>query len=142
MTKIIFLFCFGVFTSVYSQKNNADIQQVHANMNAQQIAWNKANIESFMDFYWKNDSLKFIGSSGITYGWQKTLDNYKKRYPTAEAMGQLTFTILETEQLSTKSIFLIGKWNLKYTDKEVGGYFTLFWKKLNGKWVIVMDHTS
>lgn len=118
------------------------MQQVITCLNAQQSAWNKANLEGFMEYYWKNDSLKFIGASGITYGWQKTLDNYKKKYPTAEAMGQLTFEIREAEEISPKAIFIVGSWKLKYTDKEVGGYFSLFWKKINGKWFIVVDHTS
>jgi len=142
-TKTLFLFLsLYFFTSVYSQKNNPDIQQVISSLNTQQSTWNKGNIEGFMEYYWKNDSLKFIGTNGITYGWQKTLDNYKKKYPNPEAMGQLTFDITEAEQLSPKAIFIVGKWRLKYPDKEIGGYFTLFWKKLNGKWLIVVDHTS
>jgi hypothetical protein len=94
-----------------------------------------------MNSYWNNDSLKFIGSKGITYGWQKTLDNYIKGYPNKEAMGILTFTILEATQLSEISIYVIGKWELK-KEKPSGGHFTLLWKKINNKWVIVADHTS
>ena len=111
-------------------------------MKKQETAWNKADIEEFMAYYWKNDSLKFIGSKGITYGWQKTLDNYKKSYPTPDAMGALTFENNTIEQLSPTKIYVIGKWNLKRKDGDVGGHYTLLWKKLNGKWVIVVDHTS
>ncbi len=125
----------------FSQSKN-DISEVSENMKKQEAAWNKADIEGFMAYYWKNDSLKFIGSKGITYGWQKTLDNYKKGYPNADAMGLLTFENSTLEQLSPVKIFVIGKWHLKKKDSEVGGYYTLLWKKIDGKWVITVDHTS
>ena len=105
-------------------------------------AWNAGNIESFMQGYWKNDSLKFIGKSGITYGWQKTLDNYKKNYPDAATMGKLDFTIIETKRLSVIYYFVVGKWHLARTSGDIGGYFTLLFKKIKKNWVIVADHSS
>jgi hypothetical protein len=110
-------------------------------MKTQELAWNEADIAGFMKYYWKSDSLKFIGSKGITYGWQKTYDNYVKGYPTKYAMGILTFTIKEATQLSETSIYVIGQWQLN-KEKPTGGYFTLLWKKINNEWVIVADHTS
>lgn len=117
------------------------VDDVLKNMKAQEVAWNNADIKGFMTYYWQSDSLKFIGSKGITYGWQKTYDNYVKSYPTKEAMGILNFTIKEATQLSATSIYVIGQWKLN-KQKIVGGYFTLLWKKINGNWVIVADHTS
>jgi hypothetical protein len=141
MKKIVLILCLLSVFSSNAQKGGADINTVKANMEIQEKAWNTGDIKGFMEYYWKSDSLKFIGSKGITYGWQKTLDNYIKGYPSKEAMGQLTFTILECTQLSETSIYVIGKWELK-KDKPVGGHFTLLWKKIEGKWVIVADHTS
>lgn len=129
-----------MFFSLYSF-SQADVAKVLENMNAQQESWNNGNIKGFMEYYWKSDSLKFIGSKGITYGWQKTLDNYLKGYPSKEAMGVLKFTIKESSQLSPSSIYVIGQWELQ-KEKPAGGYFTLLWKKIDGKWVIVSDHTS
>lgn len=114
---------------------------VKAKMIIQEIFWNEGNIDGFMGEYWQSDSLKFIGSKGITYGWQKTLDNYKKSYPNKKAMGELKFTIIENKQLSDNYILVIGKWELK-KDKPSGGHFTLIWKKINNQWVIIADHTS
>lgn len=126
---------------VLSQDNVSSISEVKRLMSQQEQAWNKADIVGFMKHYWKSDSLKFIGSKGITYGWQKTYDNYVKGYPTKEAMGILKFTIKEATQLSEMSIYVIGQWELT-KEKPAGGYFTLLWKKINGNWVIVADHTS
>ncbi len=111
-------------------------------MAAQEKAWNAGQLEAFMDGYWKSDSLKFIGSRGLTYGWQATLDNYKKGYPSREAMGRLTFTIISVEVIGKKDAFVIGKWHLKRTKDDLSGHYTLFWKKIKGRWVIVADHSS
>ncbi len=65
-----------------------------------------------MESYWKSDSLKFIGKSGITYGWISTLNNYKKNYPDTSAMGKLDFSVLEIKRLSKRYYFVVGKWSV------------------------------
>ncbi|MBA4242004.1 MAG: DUF4440 domain-containing protein [Sphingobacteriaceae bacterium] len=149
MKKLLIIYCLVSGFSLVAQKQSKDVNQVLENMKTQEESWNKGDVRGFMNYYWNSDSLKFIGSKGITYGWQKTLDNYIKGYPTKETMGILTFTILEATQLSETSIYVIGKWDLKkdtsassVSNKPSGGHFTLLWKKINGKWVIVADHTS
>lgn len=119
-----------------------EVETVKSLMVKQQEAWNRYDLNGFMEHYWKSDSLKFIGSKGLTYGWQKTLDNYKKSYPDSEAMGQLIFEINSAEMLGKSAVYVIGKWTLHKKEKNVGGYYTLLWKKINNKWVIVADHTS
>ena len=125
--------------NIFSQNKSSD--EVVKLMKKQELAWNAGDIDGFMKYYWKDDSLKFIGNKGITYGWQKTLDNYKKNYPDKSSMGKLIFEIKSNEKLSDKSVFIIGSWQLQ-REKPVGGYFTLLWKKIMGEWVIVVDHTS
>lgn len=141
MRKLVLLVLIINSSWLFSQNENNQTNEVVKNMKAQELAWNNADISGFMKYYWKSDSLKFIGSKGITYGWQKTFDNYVKGYPNKEAMGVLIFTIKEITQLSKTSIYVIGQWELK-KEKPTGGYFTLLWKKINGQWVIVSDHTS
>jgi hypothetical protein len=142
MKNQIICFLLVVNSSIlFSQVKQTEVNTVVKNMKTQELAWNEADIAGFMKYYWKSDSLKFIGSKGITYGWQKTYDNYVKGYPTKEAMGILTFTIKEATQLSETSIYVIGQRQLN-KEKPAGGYFTLLWKKINNEWVIVADHTS
>ncbi len=95
-----------------------------------------------MDGYWKNDSLIFIGKSGLTYGWTSTLNSYKKNYPDTSAMGKLDFSILEAKRLSKKYYFVIGKWHLARTAGDLGGYFSLLVRKIKKEWVIIRDHSS
>ncbi len=142
MRKAVFILFTICCLCSFAQKDlKGDVKTVSNIMLAQQLAWNSGDIKGFMSFYWNNDSLKFIGSKGLTYGWQKTLDNYIKSYPDKTAMGVLKFTVLSYEQLSKTSIYVIGKWELE-KEKPSGGHFTLLWKKIDNKWVIVADHTS
>lgn len=137
----ISFFCI-VALNVSAQKQDKNTRAILDVMAKQEAAWNAGNLRDFMDGYWQSDSLKFIGSNGLTYGWQQTLDNYKKSYPNKSAMGKLTFKILSVEKVSSKSAFVIGKWHLKRAEDEPNGHFTLLWKKIDGKWVIVADHSS
>jgi hypothetical protein len=141
MKQVLTLFFLITSITVFAQ--NKDEQQILSILDAQSKAWNTGKIDQFMKGYWQSDSLMFIGSSGITYGYEATLKNYYKRYPDRDAMGQLTFTILKLNRISKDSYFVIGKWFLK-RDKngDVGGHFTLLWKKMKGEWVIVADHSS
>ena len=140
MKKVLLaLFVFSSLLSIAQKGEETKIRQLLA---AQTRAWNRGDVESFMQTYWKNDSLMFIGKSGVTRGWQKTLENYKKGYPDTAAMGKLAFDILTVEQLSPASFFVVGKWMLKRTIGDLSGHYTLLLRKINGQWVIVADHSS
>lgn len=126
----------------YAFAQPKDEQQIRKTLNEQTIAWNNGDLQKFMQGYWNNDSLMFIGKSGITYGWQKTLDNYKKNYPDAAAMGKLDFTILYLKRLSVLYYTVVGKWHLSRDAGDAGGYFTLIFKKIKNSWLIISDHSS
>ncbi len=129
-----------IYTSTFAQ--SADETSIREILSNQVEAWNKGDIDDFMQGYWKSDSLLFIGKSGVTNGWQKTLDNYKKNYPDTAAMGILNFNLLQLKPLSAEYYFVIGKWHLQRTAGDLGGHFTLLFKKINGAWFIVTDHSS
>jgi len=110
-------------------------------MSQQEQDWNNGDIDAFMQGYWQSDSLLFVGKNGIKSGWQTTLENYKKSYPDTSTMGKLSFAI-EKLEVESQAAFMLGKWNVTRESGNIGGYFTLYWKKIEGKWVIVLDHTS
>ena len=118
------------------------IGQIQRVMDQQQEAWNRGDIEDYMNGYWKSDSLRFIGKRGITYGWQPTLENYKKGYPNADAMGRLQFTNLSIELTGDSSAYVIGKWMLYRTTDTLSGHYSLLWKRMDNQWLIVADHSS
>lgn len=142
MQKILFLSLIILMSAnvVSGQsKNETTIRSILA---AQTSAWNNGNLNTFMKGYWQSDSLMFIGKSGITYGWQKTLDNYKKNYPDTASMGKLNFDLLSLKPIAGDYYFVVGKWYLTRSVGNVGGIFTLLFRKIKNEWVIVADHSS
>lgn len=140
MRYIPFLLAIFVSSTLFAQKSEES--QVRAVLESQLKAWNEGNIEQFMSGYWNSDSLMFIGKSGITYGYQKTLENYQKNYPDKEKMGNLRFELLSVKQLSPGYFSVVGKWMLTRVAGNLGGHFSLLFRKIDDHWVIVSDHTS
>lgn len=137
---IMLLFVSAISLIAQSDKDATAIRKV---MDDQDAAWNRGDLEAFMTIgYWKSDKLKFVSGDKITYGWQQTLDNYKKTYGTAEKMGKLTFSGLEIELLSKDAAFVTGSWHLKREKDAPQGKFTLLFRKFKEGWRIVVDHSS
>jgi hypothetical protein len=140
--KKLTLSCLFIFFSIIVFAQADEETAIKKLMETQVSAWNKGNIDEFMKGYWQSDSLMFIGKSGITYGYTNTLNNYKKNYDSPDKMGKLFFSDLKMKRLAADYYFIIGKWFLKRAAGDVGGYYTLLFRKINGQWYIVTDHTS
>ena len=125
--------------SFSQQKTERKLRKV---LEVQQKSWNNGDIEGFMTTYWNNDSLMFIGKTGVTYGWQNTLNNYKKGYPDKAAMGTLNFNLISIKKVSRKYYSIIGKWHLTREAGDLQGHFTLLLKKIHRHWFIIQDHSS
>jgi len=123
--------------------SNKATEAVKSLLDRQMKDWNKGSIEAFMEGYWKSEKLQFIGSRGVTYGWDKTLENYEKRYPDRATMGELSFDLIDVTQQSRKVVSVTGKFYLKRESMDdAKGHFLLIVKKIRGKWLIIADHTS
>ena len=148
--RFLFSFIFLITTVVSAIGQQKEIsssyqtskKEITEMLNQDAKHWSEGNIEAFMESYIKSDSLVFIGSRGLTYGWQQTLDNYKKGYPAKEHMGTLSFDLLEFKELASDIFFVIGKYHLKRTVGDASGYFSIILKKVDGKWKIIADHSS
>lgn len=132
----------SLFTLSSLSAQNKDEKTIRSILSDQTTQWNKGNIEGFMKGYWDNDSLLFIGQNGPKYGFKTTLENYKKNYPDTVAMGKLSFNILKVQQLSADYYFVLGKWMLQRSIGNLDGHYTLLFRRINKKWVIVSDHSS
>ena len=137
-----FLFILASCLSLSLSAQSKDETEVRNVLAKQSAAWNRGDIDAFMVGYWENDSLMFIGKSGVTYGYKNTLSNYKKNYPDTTVMGKLTFTLIHVKQLSPEYFHVTGKYYLTRTIGDASGHFTLVFRKINGKWVIISDHSS
>lgn len=142
IVRISFLFFFLVIGVGVSAQQNKDIETVKSILLRQMGDWNRGDVEAFMVGYWPSDKLQFIGGNGVIYGFQNTLDRYKRTYPDQAAMGKLHFDILDVQQLSKKVIMLTGKYTLTRANDTPTGHFLLVWRKIKGEWLIVADHSS
>ena len=128
-----------VFNSCSTSSIEKDKKTILSIMKSQEKAWSKNNIEALMEGYWKSDSLKFFGSSGLKYGWQSTLNGYKKRYPTKDHTGTLRFKINDISQINSASYFVMGEYHLVRNIGNADGVFMIIFKKINGEWKIIAD---
>jgi len=141
-------FCFFFFTSQglgsaqTSGERAADREAIGLVLRAQQSAWNRADVDAFLEGYWHSPELTFSGSSGVARGWDGVLARYKKNYPDRAAMGQLDFSDLEFRFLGPHAALVLGKWHLQREKDELGGVFTLVWQRFPEGWKIIHDHTS
>ena len=140
MKKIFLLTC--LFTSMAGFTQSKNELAIRGVLLVQTAAWNRGDVEDFMKGYWENDSLTFIGKSGITYGWVNALKNYKKGYPDTVAMGKLDFNIITVKRLSSKYYQVVGKWHLQRSIGDLNGHYTLLFKKIKRHWLIIADHSS
>lgn len=133
----------AVYFYFVSDEVEGDQGEIMSILDRQTACWNDGNIDCFMVGYWKSDSLMFIGDSGITYGYENTLDRYKKTYPDKQSMGELEFDIMEIRRISADVYLVVGKFFLQRNSMDdLSGIFTLTFRRIDGSWVIVADHTA
>jgi ketosteroid isomerase-like protein len=118
------------------------LTQIRSVLRAQQDAWNRGDIDGFMNGYARSASTVFISEDTVKRGWQTVRDRYRKKYSNRAEMGTLTFSDLEITLLSSDSAVASGRWKLKRANDEPHGRFTLILKRLPEGWRIVHDHTS
>ena len=140
MKKLFFLV--ATLFVIKSQAQKHDEGEIRNLLVQQTETWNRGDINGFMQTYWQNDSLMFIGKEGITWGWKNTLERYKKGYPDKETMGQLSFDVIQVKKLSAEYFFVVGKWMLKRNAGDLSGHYNLLMKRIKGQWKIIADHSS
>lgn len=142
LRKIFAVLFIAVSIASAAAAQSADEKAIREILDRQTKSWNKGDLVEFMSGYWKSDSLTFIGKSGVTYGYANTLDNYRKNYDSPAKMGQLKFDVVQVKKLDPSYYFVIGKWFLTRDAGNVGGHYTLIFRKIKGSWKIISDHSS
>jgi len=119
-----------------------DRAKITAVLTAQQAAWNRGDVDSFLVGYWESPELTFSGSTGVARGFEGVRTRYQKNYPDKAAMGELAFSDLEFHFLGADAALVLGKWHLKRERGDIGGVFSLVWQRFPQGWKIIHDHTS
>ena len=117
-------------------------KQITAILTTQAAAWNRGDIDAFMEYYWKSKQLTFSSGGKTTRGWKETKANYKRRYPTRDAMGRVSFSKIEVTPIGDAGALVLGRWKLKRKSDPVGGNFSLVFRRIGKRWLIIHDHTS
>ncbi|RCT53900.1 DUF4440 domain-containing protein [Winogradskyella sp. KYW1333] len=144
LITLLFTSCISVKADINSTaEESTDYELAEAGirlvLEKQVTAWNKHDLEGFMDGYWKSDQLKFYGASGLTLGWDQTLANYKKRYPTKRETGTLNFVINDISIIEGNNYWVMGEYHLKREIGDAEGIFIIIFKQINREWKIVAD---
>ena len=105
-------------------------------------AWNRGDIEDFMEGYLNSEELHFVGASSVTYGWGDTLKRYLQAYPDRQTMGTLSFDLKEITERTAEVYTVIGRYNLERDAMEdASGNFLLVIQNVDSHWRIVADST-
>lgn len=115
---------------------------VQAVLDAQVAAWNRGDIDAFMEGYWRSPDTVFISGDSITRGWQTVLERYRKHYDSREKMGTLSFLEIEIKPLGRDAAVAFGRWQLTRAADTPHGRFTLIFRRIREGWRITHDHTS
>jgi ketosteroid isomerase-like protein len=143
-----FLLSLCLATLAYGQATildtNAIRQDIRQVLLAQTTAWNRGDLTGFMDGYWRSDSLTFANSREVRRGWQGVYANYDKWYFQPKRSGKLAFVLLAITPLAADAALVLGRWQVVKQPGEAPeqGHFTLLFRLIQGRWVIVLDHTS
>lgn len=129
-----------------AREGAGDERVIHASdilavLKAQEEAWNRGDIESFMKGYWNSPHMTFSSRGEMKRGWIPTLERYRTEYPTKEKMGRLRFDDFEATALGSDHALVTGSWSLK-REEPIGGVFTLIFRRFPEGWRIIHDHTS
>jgi ketosteroid isomerase-like protein len=122
-------------------RNNANAAAVRAVLEAQAAAWNRGDIDGYMDGYARDETTTFISGDTVTRGWKTVLDRYKQTYDTRERMGTLAFSELNIIRFGDV-YFVTGRWQLTRLGDTPRGRFTLLLRRTPAGWRIFHDHTS
>jgi ketosteroid isomerase-like protein len=145
--RIAFLLLSALQAACVSQPNSRKdtdqmVAAIRAVMEAQQAAWNRGDIEGFMNGYERSDTTTFVSGDEITRGWQTVLNRYKQRYSSPEKMGTLSFSELEIQPVSPSYALADGRWQLNRAGDSPHGRFTLLLRETSSGWRIIHDTTT
>ena len=140
----LLLLAFATAACGRNMKNDNDrvIQSIRSVMEAQQAAWNRGDVDGFMEGYERAATTTFVSGDEITRGWQTVLDRYKQRYNSPAQMGTLTFSDLEIQSLSPSYAIANGRWRLSRANDTPHGRFTLLFRQTSAGWRIIHDTTT
>ena len=129
-------------SSLSKAQQEAEKKAILHVISSMQDAWNRGDFRGYMEGF-KNPDVIFVSGGRFQSGWQGTLDHYIRDYGGSEAKrGKLTFHDIQIEILSPDAAQLISQYELDRPDHPQYGINTRLMRKVDGHWVIALNHVS
>jgi uncharacterized protein (TIGR02246 family) len=129
--------------AVPSAGGGSEGQAVLRLLRAQEEAWNRGDLEGFLEGYLDSPEITFFTGGRVLRGREALRKRYQERYLSeGKEMGRLAFDELRVDLLGPGAAIARGRWRVKTSKEELGGLFTLLLEKSLSGWHIVHDHTS
>jgi len=117
-------------------------REIRAVLKAQAAAWNRGEIDGYMNGYARGQATSFVSGDTLTRGWKTVRDRYARKYDNRAKMGTLSFTEVQITALGREAALVVGRWKLIRKSDKPHGRFTLLFRREREGWRIVHDHTS
>jgi ketosteroid isomerase-like protein len=140
--SIICCILVATFVRAAPEQSPNPVAEIQSVLRGQQDAWNRGDIEGFMNGYSRSLSTVFVSEDEVRRGWETVRERYRTKYSDRAKMGTLSFSESEVTMLSLDTAVVLGRWRLKRASDAPHGRFTLVFKRLPEGWRIVHDHTS
>ena len=109
----------------------------------QRDAWNRGDLDGYMEGYARTPALVFTSGGKIRRGWDEARAAYQQRYgQDRSGMGQLAFEIVDVQPVGADAAIVLGRWRLTDTPQAGGGVFSVILERRPEGWRIVHDHTT
>ena len=142
LTAVVILWAFAASAAEEKPQQASTVAEIRAVLEAQATAWNRGDVDGYMNGYARGDRTTFVSGDNVARGWQTVRDKYAAKYDTREKMGTLTFSELAVELIAADAAIVTGRWQLARKEDQPHGRFTLLMRRLIEGWRVVYDHTS
>jgi len=143
LTRVVVITCCILMANFSAAPaGNSYATEIQSVLRAQQNAWNRGDIDAFMDGYARSPATAFVSGDEVRRGWETVRARYRQKYSDRAKMGTLSFSDIEINLLSSDAAVVLGRWRLERAKDRPHGRFTLIFRRLPEGWRIVHDHTS
>ena len=127
-----------------SERNPAEATAAAvAFLGASSEAWNRADLEAFVDDYARDSTTTFVTGGRVQYGWDWIHDNYTRWWDLGSERDSLRFEDVAARSLGSDHLLTTARFVLFRGDSvTASGPFTLVMKRIEGEWKIIHDQTG
>lgn len=140
-TLVLLLGCTSVVAK-NSSPLSPEMKEIRAVLEAQATAWNRGDLDGYMNGYAHDRATEMISGDRMTRGWKGIRSSYRKKFRSRQLMGHVSFPDVRITVLSSDSATAVGQWRIRRASGELHGTFSLLLRHRPEGWRIVRDYTT